>query len=353
MSNGARGLHDDPLSAASAGLVALGIDRARRVDVLEVLGCLIDHADVTGHVVLDQVLFLREEALGVDKCLDAYAVLEELDVVRRTERGWRIVGYAAHNGPVGETEASLAVLRKHLASVGRDTEEAEPEAATPPPVMEPIRTPVGVAAMGRVTPLRRTRRAVPIAAGLAASAAVFAGVTQFIPQAAVSGRNAAVTADAPTTAKPRGNTPTSNLVTGSTVGGPATTAGAGTATTAATPTTPGPGGAACVVPNVVATVTSIEITRVGLLGNGLWSAVVQGTATLRDSEDALLLPALDVVVHLANGDTAPVKATLVSPLLQPGTPAPFSTFVALGADKPAEAPRATATAVGLPTCPPA
>lgn len=345
-------MHDDPLSAASAGLVALGIERSRRVDVLEVLGCLLDHADPSGDVVLDRELFSHEESLGVDKCLDAYALLEQLDVVSRTDNGWTITDYRFHEGPAGETEASLAVLRKHLASIGveapsRDLEEVAfeqlPAAAAVAVVIEPA----------PIVPIKRWRRAVPVAAGIAASAAAFVGATQLVPQAAVSGRNAALSSDAPTTIVAKNVTPSTNGVRGTvlpnaTVGSTVTSALAGTSTTQS-PASP----LDCLLPQVLTSVKSIDIVRLPLGGkNGetIWAAVVKGTATLTNSDTSLLLPALNVVAHLADGDTDAVQATLGAPLLVPDKASAFNAVVALGATKPTSPVTATAKAAGLQSC---
>src|SRR5690348_16377427 len=118
MDKRARGIHDDPLSAASAGLLALGVPRRRRNDALELLGAMIDLADENGKVTLDQKLFAVEKRLGVDESLDAYHWLETIDVVHRTGFGWTISNFDAHRDPVGVTADSMAVLRKHLVSIG-------------------------------------------------------------------------------------------------------------------------------------------------------------------------------------------------------------------------------------------
>ncbi len=344
MNKRARELQEDPLSAASAGLVALGIDRARRVDTLDVLAFLLDHADASGEVVLDRNLFAREEALGVDKCLDAYVLLENLEVVLRTDRGWKIPDFALHNGPRGETAASLAVLRKHLASVGSDAEELEPAGA----VGE--RVPVAAMVSQPVAPIRRLRRAVPIAAGLAASAAAFAGLNQFVPQAAVTGRNASQGTDVPTSVA-RGVATTAGKAQAAVAGSTSTALGSATTTLATATTGASTPSVACVVPKVVAVVSSVEVVRLALGGNtGVWAAVVKGTATLTDADKPLLLPALDVVAHVAGGDTDAVRATLATPLLQPNKAAPFNAIVALGSLKPTETVTASATAAGMPTC---
>jgi hypothetical protein len=193
---------------------------------------------------------------------------------------------------------------------------------------------------------------VPVAAGVAASAAAVFGITQFVPQAAVTGRNAAHSAGVPTTEVGRTIRSTIAPVTGA-VASPSATAApttavssvAGPSTTAAAPT-----GLDCVVPKVVTSVTSVKLVQLPLAGDKgatIWAAVVNGTATLTDTQDSLLLPALDVVAHLADGDTDPVQATLTTPLLVPGKAAPFTAVVALGTAKPVQAVTATATASGL------
>jgi hypothetical protein len=175
---------DDPISAASSGLRALGVAPQRRVETLGLLSALMDLADECGRVELDSDLMAAEERLGIDACLEGYEWLERLDVIRRTFAGWVIQNFEAHNGPAGMTEASLAVLQKHFA-MGDDAPvvvipTAEPE-------MAPVVT---------LKPWRR-RRVPVIAASVAAGVAMLAGASQFVPQAAVTTRNVAAHADRP------------------------------------------------------------------------------------------------------------------------------------------------------------
>ena len=334
MSRSARHLQDDPISAASTGLIELGIDRSRRMDALEVLGCLIDHADSAGNVVLDRELVSQEETLGVDKCLEAYTLLERLDVVTRTDRGWSIANFHLHQGPVAETAASLAILRKHMVA---PNVEIVFEAAPKKPA---------------VAPLHRWRRAVPVAAGIAASAAALVGATQLLPQAAVSGRNAAHSADSPTSVVRRALEATTRATTEKAQ--PRSTV-ASTATSALATTPPSNGAAplACLLPQVLATVDSVDVVQVPLGGkNGqtIWTAVVKGTATLTNTDKTLLLPTLNVVAHLADGDSEAVPATLTTRLLTPNQAAPFNAVVALSARKPTGPVTATAAASGIESC---
>lgn len=341
----ARGLNDDPLSAASAGLLALGIERSRRAEALELLAAMLDLADDQGDVLLDGALFAVEQRMGVDGCLEIYSWLELLDVVERTGDGWRICAFAEHNGPAGDTLASLEVLRRHLDSVGQE------DVASAEPVSAPVVT------------MRRWRRTVPMAAaGLAASVAVVTGVAQFVPQAAVSGRNAAERRAVPTTSAPLRSTVNSVVGAGNAVtGGTAVTALNPTTTLAGAPATPSTTGivsniagtVACAVPNVVTAVSSVELVRLALAGEHgerLWAAVVSGTATLRNQSEGLLLPSLEVVAHVVDGDTAPVLATLAAPLLLPDLPSPFTAIVVLGATKPTTAVTASAVATGFKGC---
>ncbi len=170
------GHDDDPISAASTGLLALGVGPQRRMETLGLLAALLDLADEGGEVLLDGELITTEERLGIDLCLEGYEWLEQLDVLRRTWSGWVIVNFDAHGGPAGATAASIAVLHRHANAF----EEAEPVA---------------------VTPLRRRRRLAVVAASVAAGIAVFAGAAQLVPQAAVSTRNAAVRADGSVTSQ--------------------------------------------------------------------------------------------------------------------------------------------------------
>jgi hypothetical protein len=171
---------DDPISAASSGLRALGVAPQRRVETLGLVSALIDLADERGEVLLDSDLMATEERLGIDACLEGYEWLERLDVIRRTWSGWVIQNYAAHNGPEGMTEAAMAVLQKHFTAIAEDTS------------VVPIAPEREVAAVAPIVMLKPWRKRVPvIAASVAAGVAVLAGATQFVPQAAVTGRNVA------------------------------------------------------------------------------------------------------------------------------------------------------------------
>lgn len=170
------GHDDDPISAASSGLLALGVTSRRRMETLGLLGALLDLADERGEILLDSALMETEERLGLDLCLEGYEWLEQLGVIRRTWSGWQIPNFSSHRGPAGATETALALLRRH---VGADF-----DVVIPMPTREP--TPV-------VAPLKPWRRRVPVmAAGVAAGIAALAGATQFVPQAAVSTRDAAI-----------------------------------------------------------------------------------------------------------------------------------------------------------------
>jgi hypothetical protein len=213
----------DPISAASSGLRALGVAPQRRVETLGLLSALIDLADESGEVLLDTALMQTEERLGIDACLEGYEWLERLDVIRRTWSGWVIQNFGEHHGPVGMTEASLAVLQRHLAA----KDDAPVVAFAPEPT-------------AAVIPLKSWRRRVPvIAASVAAGVAALAGATQLVPQAAVTTRNAshanqpaAVVAGAPTTVA---SAATSAVAT--TAAGTADTASAGGESPAVTTTT--------------------------------------------------------------------------------------------------------------------
>lgn len=170
------GHEEDPISATSAGLRALGVAPHQRFDTLGLLAVLLDLADTRGEVALDDALIAAEQRLGLDACLDGYEWLERLGVIRRTWSGWHIEHFAHHGGPAGLTEASMGVLRRHIGPpVARHAAAATPDNSGP------------------VVTLRPWRRRVPaIAASVAAGVALLAGANQLVPQAAVSQRDAVV-----------------------------------------------------------------------------------------------------------------------------------------------------------------
>jgi hypothetical protein len=222
--------HDDPISAASSGLRALGVAPQRRVETLGLLSALLDLSDNRGEVLLDAALIATEERLGIDACLAGYEWLERLGIITRTWSGWMIRNFAAHHGPAGMTEASMAVLRRHLVA-GEDT----------PLVTVPV-TPVVEAAP--VVSLRPWRRRVPaIAASVAAGVAVLAGAATFTPQAAVSHRDAAIrtegTADAATRALTSLPSPDTSAATTAATNAAAAPSSDATTTTTSTTLLPG------------------------------------------------------------------------------------------------------------------
>ena len=191
MDKRARGTNEDPLSAASAGLLALGLPLHSRSEALALLAHMLDLADTSGEVDLDDKLMALEARLGVSQCLDGYTWLQTLGVIRRTKSGWVIPFFAEHNGPVGATAASMLVLRRHMEGAQTPALGLVPDLAPEAPLALPNR---------KVVPMRRWRRTVPIAAAVAAaSAAALTGVTQLLPQAASNSRNTAVSAAAPST----------------------------------------------------------------------------------------------------------------------------------------------------------
>ena len=219
----------DPISVASSGLRALGVAPQRRIETLGLLSALLDLADERGEVLLDTALMETEERLGIDACLEGYEWLERLDVIRRTWSGWVIRHFDEHHGPVGMTEASLAVLQRHLATTD--------EAPVVPLVLEPV-------AAASVVTLKSWRRRVPVvAASVAAGVAVLAGATQFVPQAAVTTRNASA----------RGNQPSALLA-----GAPSSVAS--TATSGAAPTTAATAGAVTPTSEGAAVTTTTSTT---------------------------------------------------------------------------------------------
>ena len=307
---------------------------------------MLDLAQADGTVEIDEALMLVEQRLGVSRCLDMYGWLEYLQVIRRTETGFDIPNFEDHRGPVGITADSFAVLRRHLDSVG--TEDLAPAIAlvADAPDVE-AETPVRVIAM------RRWRRTVPIAAGIAASVAALAGASQLIPQAAVTGRNVALSADAPTsvvTAK-AGDVAKSAVDTAKTSAGAVTSKTLTTsapAVIAATPTTGVVAGVVCAVPQLVTAVTSVSIVQLPIsldaLGAPIWAAVVSGTVT-NTTADSVAVQGVNVIAHVVDGDSAPVAATLLSPLLLANSSAPFNAVIALGSVHPTDV-SATAEALG-------
>lgn len=260
------GHDDDPISAASTGLLALGVAPKRRMETLGLLAALLDLADERGEVLLDGELMETEERLGIDLCLEGYEWLERLNVIRRTWSGWLIPNFAAHRGPAGATVASLAVLRRHLDAPG-DAVDHRP-ATDPAPA--PVETTV-------VVPLRTWRRRVVVgtAASVAAGIAVLTGATQLVPQAAVSTRDAAIRTTGTARSLASVATPPTGAATTST---DASAAPAGSAATTTTSTTLLPG-VPC-LSDAVGTLTS----RAGL-GIGTITTIV----TL-DSTPPTLLP---------------------------------------------------------------
>ena len=304
---------------------------------------MLDLAQPDGTVEIDDALMSVEQRLGVSRCLDMYGWLEALEVIQRTETGFAIPNFAEHRGPVGATGDSFAVLRRHLDSVG--TEDLAPAIALVSSVPKTDEPPV------RVVALRRWRRTVPIAAGIAASVAALAGASQLIPQAAVTGRNVALTADAPTsvvTAKPG----TAAAITAAKRAASAVHKDTATTTApsaiAATPRTDGVAGIVCAVPQLVTAVTSVSIVQLPLSfddqGRQLWAAVVSGTVT-NTTAASVPVQGINVIAHVVDGDSAPVTATLLSPLVLANSSSAFSAVVALGSVHPSDV-SATAEAVG-------
>ncbi len=249
---------DDPISAASSGLLAIGVAPRRRMETLGLLAALLDLADEQGEVLLDGALMATEERLGIDLCLEGYEWLEQLGVIERTWSGWVIPNSASHGGPIGATVDSLAVLGRHLEY--RDAVAAVTAVQPPAPVEVPVST--------RIT----WRRRVPaVAASVAAGIAVLAGASQLMPQAAVTTRNAAVGTNAT-----------------------AGTGAVGTVTSAATSATDGP---------AVAAVT--ELTQPGV------DAVTTTTSTT-------LLPSIPCLSDTINGLTTRSGLTKQSAPLPPG-----------------------------------
>ena len=117
----------DPIGVASARLLALGLDRGERMEVLRFLGILLDHAAPDGSVRAEPAVIAGEFRLSgaaVDTYIDA---LRRVDVVSDDGSGLRIRGYEHHRStglPDGEALALIAGVLAGDASPAPDLAEA-------------------------------------------------------------------------------------------------------------------------------------------------------------------------------------------------------------------------------------
>ena len=338
------------MSAASAGMVALGVPAGRRAHALGVLSELLDRADAKGRVKFDDAMFAIEQRLGVDECLDAYTWLEKAGVAKRTPNGWVIRNIAAHRGPAGATAASMAVLARHLeensaeCGVERDGSDvvAEPARSRGAAELAEI-TPIGAARAKPVPAVSFSRRMPALAGSIAAAAALLVGLLSFTANDKVTdqrgdlaSRSGALPSVEPKVAQPAatigavaGSVP--SVVTGVTEPG----------SVATTPGTPAPTGLACLLPQIQ--VASLDFASVpSLLGGSTWTALVAGTVT-NVSQDPATLDGVKVVLDLGNGVITEGTTVLSVSELAPGATGTFSGLIAAGSAKP-ENPSATVTA---------
>ena len=207
MRDGTNHQQTDPLSAASTGLVALGLNWEQRAETLALLAALIDLADNSGEVLLDSALLRVEERLGIDLCLSGYERLEQLAIVHRTWSGWVIRNFETHARPCRQDAAtrwtSCVATANCCARSARPSRTRVPaEAATP---------------VVNIGTWRRRAAARPSPASRPAWPPS-PGATQIVPQAAVTTRNitngATVTTVAPAPNRRPTVAPTTVVATG-------------------------------------------------------------------------------------------------------------------------------------------
>jgi len=312
----------DPISAASAGMLALGVKADKRAHALGLLAEMIDRADHRGLVKFDDELMTMERRLGVSKCLDSYSWLEATGVVRRTHNGWTIPAIGAHSGPVGATATSMAVLAHHLEMNAAEI------------------TPIGAARAER--DFRAVARRLPVMAGsIAAAAAAILGLVSFAnkpdsPDHAndLASRSGALSTDAPSL--PGTNIPGANdaaapapAPSAPSVGGTIPRPITGSATAVASGDT---NPLECLLPDIK--ILAVDFTfGFDVLTGPTWTALVAGTVTNVDTQTASL-DALRVALDLGNGAIAEGTGLLPSGELAPGHTGTFSALVPLGAERP-------------------
>jgi hypothetical protein len=332
-------------------MLALGVPADQRAHTLRVLSEMLDRADLRGRVKFDGALFAVEQRLGVDECVDAYALLETTGVARRTPTGWVIPAIKSHRGPAGANAASMAVLARHLAEnaaesgIVRDAVHATSPSRGAAQLAEI--TPIG-AARSKHAPVSLARRMPVMAGSVAAAAALLFGILSFTgrletanPQADLASRNGAlpsvpaVDQPAATVAGAVGTVP--SVVTGATQPSSVATTSGGTT---ASP------GLACLLPDIK--VVSIDVAAVpGLLSAPTWTALVTGTVTNTGAETAAL-DAVKIVLDAGHGLLTEATTLLSVRELAPGATGTFSGLIPAGSVEPTN-PTATVTATNWKT----
>ncbi|HVE94730.1 MAG TPA: hypothetical protein VNB24_07390 [Acidimicrobiales bacterium] len=337
----------DPISAASAGMLAIGVKADKRAHALGLLAEMLDRADRRGVVRFDGEMMRMEERLGVHECLDSYSWLEATGVAKRTHVGWQIPAIRAHRGPVGVTASSMAILARHL-------EANAAEAGIDRDITSKMPMPVSLGANAEIAPIAAARadrdaralsRRLPVMAGsIAAAAAAVLGLISFANDSGsgdhrgdLASRSGSLTTDG--SAAGGGSAAGLSTPTAPTVGG----------VTASIPSSNSPVAAAsgskappCLLPDIK--VLAVDFTFVpDVLTGPTWTALVAGTIT-NVSSQAATLDGVRVLVDLGNGAVAEGAGLLPPGELAPGQTGTFSALVPLGADKPEiAAPTVTAT----------
>lgn len=101
----------DPIGTASARLLALGVERTRRLAVLRFLGILLDHAGLDGVVRVDVGTLAGEFRLERADVRAHVTALERAGILTEEPAGLRVAGFANHGAtglPEGEAMALIA-----------------------------------------------------------------------------------------------------------------------------------------------------------------------------------------------------------------------------------------------------
>lgn len=326
----------DPLSAASAGMLAIGVKADRRAHALGLLAEMLDRADHRGLVRFDGEMMTMEERLGVRECLDSYSWLEATGVAKRTHNGWLIPSIRAHRGPVGATASSMAVVARHLELNAAETGVARDITSKMP-------VPIGASSTAAITPIgaardegdaRRVARRLPVMAGsIAAAAAAVLGFLSFADnsggddlQGDLASRSGTVSRDA--VAAPGTGAAGVAGTAYPTVDGATTRSSSNSAIAAAG----GSKSPQCLLPDIK--VLAVDFTFVpDVLTGPTWTALVAGTVTNVSTQTATL-DGLRVVIDLGNGAVAEGAGLLPPGELAAGDTGTFSALVPLGAEKP-------------------
>lgn len=340
----------DALSAASAGMLALGVPTDRRVHAIRLLAEMLDRADADGRVNFDDGLYAIEQRLGVDECIDAYAWFEATGVAARTRTGWLIKGIDANRLPAGANAASVAILARHIAENRAESNtavSARKDAPAPSAGAAQLAsiTPIGVARPRPVAAPSLARRLPVMAGSLAAAAALVLGFVSFAnrPDNTNSRGDLASRSQAlrDAAAKP------AVTVGGVTSAVPNTAPGATAPASVVAPVAPtAPGGVACLLPDI--RVLSVDVAAVpGVLTGTEWTALVAGTVT-NTSPYPATLDGVKVLVDLGAGAVVEGTALLSATKLDPGASGTFSSLIPAGSVEPLN-PVATVAATNWKT----